>query len=381
LTFDILLTNSKSRILENVKCQDLPPIPILVTWLSGKFEKENQLNWNAIFSASEEEGVSALLYTFLKDKDIPSNFKDSLKASYLRNYFQNTKIINELNNLSSLFVKEDIPFIPLKGAALILKVYNDIAHRPMDDIDLLVDEDDIKKTNDILLSNGYSPTEVEYRLCWRRFGGKREYIKENFLIDLHFCKKNLKNNRKDFLYSRIINEMRFINIKEKNITIPSPEDLITHLLYHMTYHHFYLRLIWLFDILKILEKNRDNLFWEALQEKIINLNLIQPAYYTLMEIKSLFCAPVPDWFISSITPSKNYFGILMKIGKREMIGHTVKFLKIPGLKNKFLFLFGAFFPNMDYLKLHYNTNSTLITFLYFIFRPFFIIGKFIKNLN
>ncbi|MDY6863145.1 MAG: nucleotidyltransferase family protein [Thermodesulfobacteriota bacterium] len=306
------------------------PITTIISWLNGKFKRENQLNWDAILSASEKEGMTAILYTFLKDRDIPHDFKESLKASYILNYFHNTRIIQELEFLYPLFVKEDISFTPLKGGALILTVYNDIAHRPMGDIDLLVNEEDIERTHDILQGEGYSLVTLEYRPRWRKFGGKREYRKGNFLIDLHFYNRDIKNDKKDFLYSLVMNEMRFVNINEKGLIVPSPEDLFLHLLYHMTYHHFYLRLIWLFDVVKIFEEYGDHPFWEALHEKIIKLNIVQPSYYVLTKIKEFFYAPVPHWFINSIKPSKNYFGILLKMGKNEMVCHTIKFFKIPG---------------------------------------------------
>jgi hypothetical protein len=55
-------------------------------------------------------------------------------------------------------------------------------------------------------------------------------------------------------------------------------------------------------------------------------------------------------------------------------------MRIPGIKDKVLFLLGANFPNTDYPQLRYRVSKKT-AWLYFFLRPFLVIAKALKALS
>jgi hypothetical protein len=152
----------------------------------GEFGLEG-LNWETICEICQWEGVGPILYTAISKEnrvDIPEELKNNLKALYLLSHFRNLYFLKELRGLLGLFKKNNIPLMLLKGVALISTVYDNPAHRPMSDIDLMIREEDLEKAHLLILKKGYKLIGLEYWPWWRKFGGERSYIKNSIRIDL-----------------------------------------------------------------------------------------------------------------------------------------------------------------------------------------------------
>jgi hypothetical protein len=66
-------------------------------------------------------------------------------------------------------------------------------------------------------------------------------------------------------------------------------------------------------------------------------------------------------------------------GESEQKGNLLTLMRIPGIKDKVLFLLGAHFPSTDYLRLRYQVSKK-VAWLLFSLRPFLVIGKAVKAL-
>jgi len=67
----------------------------------------------------------------------------------------NLFLTKELLHLLALFEQYTIPVLPYKGPVLATSFYGDLGLRPFNDLDLLVHEQDLLQTIDMLLSDGY----------------------------------------------------------------------------------------------------------------------------------------------------------------------------------------------------------------------------------
>ena len=349
--------------------------------LRGKQTGPEWLNEETIIEVCQEEGVGPLLYTAIsrgKVTTIPLELRDGLKAIYLFHHFRNVSLLQELERLLILFQEKQVPLILLKGAALLAAVYDEPAHRPLQDIDLLIREEDLEKAHLLILNAGYRLRTLEYWPWWRRFGGERGYLKNGIGIDLHW--------RLDFLgdqYSpgEIFSRSGLGNIYGAEALIPSPEDFLLHLLHHMLYQHLYPRLIWLFDIFKITEHWEREIDWERFSEKTKGLGLYYGILSGLRQVKELWGAPVPDRITEDRAPDAGWPDYFLRFqGKTSMGGNIIKFLRLSGLRNKLLFLIGAIFPSPTFLSVRYHTSSKIFASFYYFFRPLLIVSKCLKDL-
>ncbi len=139
-----------------------------------------QVNWEKIVQAAIIHRVMPLLFiNFQKagNRCAPYPVLNKLKTLYYTNLQHSLAISCELRQLSDLFCKRDIEFIPIKGPALAQSVYGDIALRQYADLDILVQKTDITSVYQLLLHEGYRPeiqlntaqlsaySKTEYSLC------------------------------------------------------------------------------------------------------------------------------------------------------------------------------------------------------------------------
>ena len=111
-----------------------------------------------------QNGVAGLLYRLLTEKqqfEFSDNLISKLKNEYLKTLLFNTNLINSAKHINSLFLKNDIPVVFLKGILLAPFLYDELSLRPMSDIDLLVPKDLAKKAFDLIILNGAIPADLE----------------------------------------------------------------------------------------------------------------------------------------------------------------------------------------------------------------------------
>ncbi len=320
-------------------------------------ERKKNLDYDRLFEVCKIEGICPILYKELRNEEgIPEEFLKKLKGEYIWNKIKNTVFLQEIEKLKAL----NKPILLLKGSALIMSVYDDIALRPMSDIDIMVQEEDLECIHKFLIENGYRLISMEYNTFDRRLGAGRKYVKDFLCFDVSTHIEVLyigkKADKKAFMNSNRLRD---------NLFILCPEDLLLHILIHMSNHHFFYRLIWLYDIKMILEKF--NINWKCLFERIKKINLNSLILFGLFEAKRIFKLKIPGLSEYALKePSRKILSI----------ENAVFLLTIPGIRNKLLFLSSSLFPSSDYLRLRYGKDSLF----YRIIRPFHVISKLLIKL-
>ena len=114
-------------------------------------------DWNEIIQITMNHGITGLMYYATKTghKQIPDQVMHKLKSIFLNITAKNMRIYSSLSKILEAFDNDNIHCIVMKGAALADQIYKDIGLRPMFDIDLLIDPDDIWKVNSVLSDLGY----------------------------------------------------------------------------------------------------------------------------------------------------------------------------------------------------------------------------------
>ena len=353
----------------------------ITAFLRGEKPEPKDLDWDAVFSICQGEGISPILYKIIEKHaafEIPSLIRDNFKAAYLLNHFRNETFLNDLKYLLGLFQKENIPILLLKGAALLTTLYEDPALRPMDDLDLLVHEEDLEKAHHLFITAGYPLTGKEYWPWWRKFGGARSYLRDDVLVELHW---NLGGPDFPLSSAEVFTRTKKIALSGTQALTLAPEDFLLYHLYHAVYHHAILKLIWLMDIAKITTSWKEEIKWGRFWEKAKALNLAPGVGLGLREAKEVMGAYVPEEILRETITYPNTLACLINFkGESEQKGNLLRLIRIPGIKDKALFLLGANFPSPDFLRFRYHVSKK-VAWPYFFLRPFLVIAKALKALS
>lgn len=115
--------------------------------------------WDALLLFAEEQGMAPLLYRHLvaADAEVPAVFLTGLRFLCMRHQKANAIRMESLRQVLLLLEEEGVPSLLLKGAALCQTLYPDSGLRPMRDIDLFLDPQDVQHIHKLLQQHGFRP--------------------------------------------------------------------------------------------------------------------------------------------------------------------------------------------------------------------------------
>ena len=144
--------------------------------------------------------------------------------------------------------------------------------------------------------------------------------------------------------------------------------------------HF--RLIWLRDICELTQKYQAQIDWEAIVENARHLKLCGPIHSCFQCATNWLNAPIPQKVLSELKASCSNNRIERKAHNclthvdEDTTGithHFYKYLSVPGLAGKGLYLLGAMFPGVTYLRNRYKIPESKTVCLYYLYRTWFIL--------
>jgi len=190
---------------------------------------------------AESHGLGPLLYRRLKESGVqagvPADSWDRLRLVYFVNAERNTRLFRQLRPVLQCCSDADIPVIVLKGAYLAEGVYDNVALRPMVDVDLLVARADLPRAQARLLGMGYGPQKREdIDARCRRSSELTPFVGLGSSVDLHWSIASPTSPlRVDIggLWKRA----QPATTAGVQVLALSPEDLLLHLCLHTSYEH------------------------------------------------------------------------------------------------------------------------------------------------
>lgn len=274
--------------------------------------QEGKLRWEEVLLRTECYRVSALLFHHLRSLEdrslVPEWAMESLKAVYVHNAVRNSYLRSKLHEVIRTLSATGIPFILLKGAALLETVYSNPALRPMADIDLMVPEDKADKAQQLVCGLGYhavgSP-EVQERT-------RREHRHLPTLVDQYtFAIFEVHSHivRRDsplrFDIAGFWGRAREIPIAGVTAKILAPEHQVIHLAVNFLLDRRYRSdgaLYQLCDLAETLRHYEAEFDWAFFERQTIGDGLHGPVYCGLSLAKRLLDAPVPQDILERLRP-------------------------------------------------------------------------------
>jgi len=271
-----------------------------------KLQQFSTKDWNKIVEIAVKHNTAPLLYYRIEMSEfaeyVPTEIMQKLQRIYFEQLCRNMKIYHEISKLLNR-MDGKIPVIVLKGAALAITVYPNIALRPMSDIDILVKKEDLKKTEQILLELGYSSVfKDNFEFNDEKQHHLPPYMKDDIVIEVHWSIERpygpveIRNNK-------IWENAFHAEIYKSKGLILSPEDLLFHLCLHASYHHrFKIGLIRICDIAETVGFYQEEIDWEYITKTAEEFGTKNSIYLTLYLTKHMLKAKIPDKVLDKLRP-------------------------------------------------------------------------------
>lgn len=207
----------------------------------------------ALVKLAERHAVDGLLAAALTRAGTLGRLRaetaDVLRRAALRRHREWIELQRVLQDALGLLAGAGVPVIVLKGAALAIGTYAEPELRPMNDIDLLVPPDAVDVAAGALRSGGFLVPDEARTEFWKDayFHLPLRAPGDGFvLVELHWAIAQPDRHRPDT--TELFGAAVPLAESTGAALMLGPEDMLTHLALHHSYHYFEPRLIWIHDL-------------------------------------------------------------------------------------------------------------------------------------
>lgn len=122
-----------------------------------------ELDWVELRRIADRHGVLPMLWRFACSNPdaVPDSFLATLRADFFGNALRNLALARQLVRTAGALDRASVQMIALKGPALTLDGYGDLAMRQFVDLDILIHSTDLPRAAEILVAEGYNSRGLE----------------------------------------------------------------------------------------------------------------------------------------------------------------------------------------------------------------------------
>ena len=345
---------------------------------AARLKQLTDSDWDEVILRSRRNFVTPLLYHFLRMNNtvayVPTGVMQRLREICFHSAEKNMRLYYELSKVLRILHNDDVAVIVTKGAALAELVYQNIALRPMADVDLLAKGEDIWKVDSVLTQLGYKSNAAT--LLSKRHAEWAQHIEyENgtTCIEVHPA-RIYELPRLDPWENAFPAKIASIDA-----LILGPEDMLLHLCLHLDRHRINERstaLIWWFDVARVLEHHQGELDWDYVMRVAEKHQARRAIYHLLHLVNRWFDGPVPANVLSwpegcgrtiSINDVLRFTkGPILDPRKPELDSFLSYISRVPSIHDKIYHILRGVFPCREYVMHRYSkAPAKSIYFCYF----------------
>ncbi|MBI4531430.1 MAG: nucleotidyltransferase family protein [Candidatus Latescibacteria bacterium] len=299
--------------------------------------RECRLTWRRILDRALDEGIAGLLYVTLKGTSLcPEKTLSQLERVYFATWAANLTAYGAVEEIGSALQTAGLRALLLPGAAL-LPLYRDYGVRPMDDVDLMVDEGYVRDVISALKGLGYTPWE----------GYKRVFERDGVVLDLHtdlFNTDRIAARRYAVRVDPADVWMRASPSSIDGIFVMEPMDTLLYLCGHAMKHSFN-TWFWFVDVQRVMMAYQEEIDWGQVVERAKQSHLLRSVCYTFLCLQRMFRISPPEaicraihalrfnvverWLLQRVVRGGTIdrFGDILFLSGIERIGERIDFLR------------------------------------------------------
>jgi hypothetical protein len=368
----LLLLGARARLDGAAEC--------LLAALAG-----GPVDWEVLVDLATREGTAPLLHAHLRRLDLlpslPPAARRRLAAVANGVWGVNAVFLEHWGEATTALWQAGVPALTLKGMALAQTVYPEPGLRPMADIDLLVRPGDRASALEALHALGYRTPGADAD----RLGASRsfaELVRAGTRIDLHW---------------HVARYLRFEGIVEADhdglwrrarpLVTPAgrglmlgPEDLLLHLVLHLTLGSDFARVLWYADIDAVVRHFAAELDWDAVVAEAGRWRVRALAGWTLGVVAESFGTPLPPGLLDRLGHGRlRRAAVARVLGASSPPGlgrslddarvYPAQTLLMDRVADTLRVLAWTFFPSSAWLRLHYAVGKRWQVSLYRAVHP------------
>lgn len=263
--------------------------------------------WDDVANLACRHQLGALTYRLVTDgplgESVTAAARERLRSVYVQSAVRNALFFRGTARAAAALREAGIPVLLLKGVHLARFVYPEPALRTMADVDLMVPRDRLAQAEQVLLDLGYGPTprpDPVAFCAWSNHLAKL-YLDGAPVVELHWTIERPTSPFRidlDGLWAR----SRPVELEGVEVRVLAPEDLLLHLVLHVSYHHGFERsaLKALVDVDAVARGRGPGLDWAILVQRANAWGASRFAYTTLRLANELLGTGVPGAILDAL---------------------------------------------------------------------------------
>ncbi len=303
-----------------------------------------------------------------------------LRDSYLSTLKHNLRIHSALQELDDALTGSGIIGILWKGAAFIYDVYPGMGLRPMDDIDILIQQQHLEKFTNLIKSLGFVPRQA-YPLTWHR----REIVLDLHPDVVHGDRIASRLAALPITADTVAQEVRSLGDFRCLVTL-SPRDTLITLAVHALKHGFS-KDIWLMDALYLLNQYPETIIRpEKLVQRALDLSASYPLYI-LFSLLRMWPQNLDCKFLYHLHPPR--FGFFFRhfvksFAKAQPIPHAGELFYLfmmDSYRKKIAFILETMFPARHVMQQLFPKKQRMPYWFYYPLRIFRLLAMGMETLK
>ena len=329
--------------------------------------------WQQVLFAATAHGMAPLVFLHAAQvgllASLPPAVAGGLGDSYRQTLVTNRGLQREQETILSALAARGVAAIPVKGITLAARYYGDLAVRPIHDIDLLVRRGQVRQAGQILKGLGYAPLYghtrpgnfaalLEAELSYARDEGAK--------VELHWELTQRPAYRGGLPASAAWRRTQMTELHGRMFRQLSASDELRFLCAHCTVDHPVtrsgIRMIWLVDIVELVQALPGDWDWPGFIQETIALGLAAPVAVALAHCQALLDLDLPPEALEALraaaatpeertrwrTAQTNIFsadGLRVRLGALRDAGELATFLR------------GVLLPSSAWIRKHYGRRD------------------------
>ena len=263
------------------------------------------LDWEGVRRCAEVEHLEPLLYRQLNGQALlPSEVEEAFREAYVVTSRRNLFVLHELRQALGALRARGVEVIVLKGAALLGTIYDNIALRPLRDVDLLIRQEQVECAVAALGSVGYVEAKVEpFTGAHLLYANELLLQKEGALdifLDIHWGLFDSPFYQEQLGMDWFWNTTRPATVAGSEVQILGLEGQLLHLCAHLELHHQGRGLMWWVDVAELLYQHGEEVRWEELLEMSVDLDLLISLREVLGRLSAEWGIAAPATFLTTL---------------------------------------------------------------------------------
>jgi hypothetical protein len=352
-----------------------------------------ETDWAALAARSDLGRVSSLLCDRLLAAnllpEVPESVRDHLLRYFQATTAQNLRTLAALEDIVAALEGRAITLLLLKGAGLLMEVYDHPGLRPMNDLDVLVLPEQLRAALDCLQDLGYEPLHAEqfpdaYVALTHHVEMARE-IPFRQVVELHHYWLDVPASLGSALSMQaVFARAEPIPVGKSLALRLEVHDQLLHLAAHLASQDSITeRLIWCCDLDRLICRQAGLLDWDLVLRRAVAYHMVLPLQRILPVLATRFATPVPVDVLAQLPAlplhpaERRHYGRESGGQFSRLADGWRKLAGLPGMGARLRFARQLMFPSRAYMRSVYGADSSPFGARHYVSRWASVAGEFL----